>query len=129
MKTKVKIMHWIPRILCVLAIIFISMFAFDAFSPDRTFLQNLGNLMIQLIPSFVLLALLIVAWKWELAGGILFTLAGIVISPFIYNHNFRMNHSVAKSLFVILIITVPFIIVGILFIVSYSLKRRKNNQV
>jgi hypothetical protein len=121
-------MHWVPRILCVLAIILISMFAFDSFSSEHTFLQNLGGLIVQLIPSVLLIGLLIVAWKRELAGGIIFILIGILLSPFIYNHNYRMNHSVLMSLDIILMITVPFIIVGILFIVSHTLKGRKNNS-
>ena len=72
MGTSVKIFHWVPRILCILAILLISMFALDSFSPERTFWQNLGAFLIHLIPSFALIALLIVAWKWELPGGIAF---------------------------------------------------------
>jgi hypothetical protein len=129
MKTSVMIFHWAPRILCILAILFISMFAFDSFSPERTFWQNLGAFLIHLIPSFVLIAMLIIAWKWELVGGIIFTIIGLGMSPFIYSHNFRMNQSVGKSLGTILIITMPFIIVGILFVVSHFMKKKQNNIV
>ena len=128
MKTSVKIVHWVPRILCILAILFISLFAFDFFSPERTFWQNMGGLLIHLVPSFILIALLIVAWKWELIGGIIFTIIGLGISPFIYSHNFRMNQSAGKSLEVILIVTVPFIIVGILFIVSHYTEEETNDR-
>jgi hypothetical protein len=129
MGTSVKIFHWLPRILCILAILFISMFALDSFSPERTFWQNLGAFLIHLIPSCVLIALLLIAWKWELIGGIIFTIIGLGMSPFIYSHNFHMNHSVGKSLGVILIITVPFIIVGILFIVSHFMKKKQDKTV
>jgi hypothetical protein len=125
MGTSVKIFHWLPRILCILAILLISMFALDSFSSERTFWQNLGALLVHLIPSFVLIALLIIACKWELIGGIVFATIGLAMSPFIYNHNFHMNHSVGKSLGVILIITVPFIIVGIFFIVSHFMKKKQ----
>jgi len=123
MKTSVLIVHWIPRVLCMLAIMLVSIFALDSFSPDRTFWQNIGAFMIHMIPSFVLLAILIVAWKWELAGGIVLTLTGLVLSVLVYIHNFKMNHSVGKSIGVILIITFPFIVAGVLFIVSHYLKR------
>jgi hypothetical protein len=73
--------------------------------------------------------MLIIAWKWELVGGIIFTIIGLGMSPFIYSHNFRMNQSVGKSLGTILIITMPFIIVGILFIVSYFMKKKQNSIV
>jgi len=129
MKTSLKIVHWVPRILCILAILFISLFALDSFSRERTFWQNMGGLLLHLIPSFILIALLIVAWKWELIGGIIFTIIGLGISPFIYSHNFRMNQSAGKSLEAILIVTVPFIIVGILFVVSHFMKKKQNNLV
>lgn len=126
MKTSVKIIHWTPRIIVIIATLFVSMFALDSFTPERTFIQNLGAFFMHLIPSFVLIVLLIVAWKKELIGGILFTVAGLLLSPFIYLHNYRMNHSVATSLLVLLIITFPFIVAGILFIMSHY--RRKNNH-
>ena len=59
--------------------------------------------------------------------AILFTIIGLGMSPFIYSHNFQMNQSVGKSMGVLLIITVPFIIVGILFIVSHFMKKKHNN--
>jgi hypothetical protein len=70
---------------------------------------------------------LIIAWKWELIGGIIFTIIGIAFSPFIFLHNFRMNHSFWMSIGIIMMITVPFIIVGILFIVSHLEKRKQSS--
>ncbi len=128
MKTSIKILHWTPRIICILAILFISLFALDSFSPDLTIWQQIGAFLIHLIPSFMLLALLIVAWKWEFIGGIIFTLIGLGFSPIIFMHNYKMNHSVWMSINVIMIITIPFVIVGILFIVShYKKKKSKYN--
>lgn len=125
MKTSVKILHWAPRIICILAILFISLFALDSFSPDLTIWQQIGAFLIHLIPSFLLLVLLIVAWKREFIGGIIFTLIGLGFSPFIFVHNYKMNQSVWMSLTIVLVITVPFIIAGILFIMSHR-KKKKN---
>ena len=122
MKTT-KILHWVPRILCIAAILFISMFALDAFSPGIPFWGQVAAFLIHLIPSFILLALLIIAWKWELAGGLIFAVIGLVFIPFIYMHNFRMNHSVWMSISIVLMINLPFIIVGLLFIASHFKKR------
>lgn len=119
MKTRAGVLHWIPRILCILAILFISMFALDAFEPGLTIWQQLTGFTIHLIPSFSLLILLAIAWKWELIGGVIFTLAGLGFSPFVYYHNYNMNHSVWISLGIILLITFPFVVVGILFIISH----------
>jgi len=77
-----------------------------------------------LIPSFILLAFLIIAWKWEYAGGIIFLIIGIGLSPFVFMMNYNRNHSIWMSLGIILSITFPFVVVGILFIVSHFLKKK-----
>ena len=125
MKTSIRLFHWMPRILCILAILFISIFAADAFGPGRSLAEQLGDFILHLIPSFVLLIILLVAWKWELAGGILFLVIGLGLSPFIYRLNYNMNHSAWMSFLIILMITVPFIIVGALFIMSHFLNKMK----
>jgi hypothetical protein len=103
------------------------MFALDAFAPGLTIWQQLGAFIMHLLPSFVLLAFLIVAWKWEYLGGIIFILIGLGLSPFIYNLNHtRNNFSVGASLGVLMMITFPFVVVGILFIVSYIIKKNRN---
>jgi len=127
MKKSIKVFHWLPRIICILAILFISLFAADAFAPELTIWQQIGDFLIHLIPSFILVALLIVAWKWEYIGGIIFIVIGLGFSPVIFIHNHNMNHSVWMSLGIILTITIPFVVVGILFIVSHF-KKNKNLQ-
>ncbi|MDX9930188.1 MAG: hypothetical protein RBS37_10095 [Bacteroidales bacterium] len=125
MKKSLSIIHWTPRILCILAILFISMFAFDAFSEGRSFWENLAGFLIHLIPSFVLIALLIVAWKWELVGGIIFGLIGLGFGPWVFIKNFRMNHSVGTSLAIVAAIALPFMLVGILFVISHYMKKKR----
>jgi hypothetical protein len=100
------------------------MFALDAFSPELTIWKQIGGFLMHLIPSFVLLAFLLVAWKWEFIGGIIFVVIGLGFSPFIFIHNYRMNQSVWMSLTTILFITMPFVIVGILFIIGHYQKKR-----
>ncbi len=128
MKKKFDLLHWTPRILCILAILFISMFALDAFDPKLTVWQQIGGFLMHMIPSFILIGLLVVAWKWELVGGIIFTLIGLGFTPFIYLHNYRMNHSVQMSLLIVLMITFPFIVVGILFIINHFRKKSRIRQ-
>ena len=100
------------------------MFAADAFQPKLTIWQQLGAFVMHLIPSFVLLSFLILAWKWEYIGGIIFIVIGLALSPFVFIHNYKMNDSIWMSLGIILLITIPFVIVGILFIVSHFLKKK-----
>jgi hypothetical protein len=119
----IKVLHWLPRILCIAAILFISMFAADAFAPGLTFLQQIGAFIMHLIPSIILLAFLIIAWKWELIGGSIFVAIGLAFTPFIYSHNFNMNHSVATTIGIVLMINFPFVVTGILFILSHFTKK------
>lgn len=126
MKASHTIFYWLPRILCILGILFISMFALDAFSSEESFIVQLGDFIMHLIPSFVLLFLLIVAWKKEFLGGIIFMILGLGMSPFVFKMNYNMNESFWMSLGIIMTITIPFFIIGILFLVSYY--KNKNTE-
>jgi prolipoprotein diacylglyceryltransferase len=126
MKTSTKVLHWLPRILCILAILFISMFSLDAFAPGLTLWQQLGGFLIHNVPSFVLLAVLIVAWKWEKVGGIILTILGLVLCIFVFILNYKRNHfSVATSLLNTLMVAIPFVLAGILFILSHYRKKKE----
>lgn len=124
MKFHVRIIHWSPRILGILAIVFISLFALDSFNPNLTIWQQMTGFLIHLIPSFILLGLLIIAWKWEYVGGIIFTIIGLALSPFVFIKNYEMNHSIWTSAFIVLTITFPFVVVGVLFVVNHFLRKK-----
>ena len=123
-----KILHWSPRVLGILAIAFISMFALDAFDPKLTLWQQLVAFAIHLIPSFILLLILIIAWKRELIGGIIFLVIALLFTPLIFVHNFRMNQSIWISLAIIATINLPFVLVGVLFILNHKRKKRKSPE-
>jgi hypothetical protein len=125
MENTIKFFHWFPRILGIVAILFVSIFALDAFDPQLTLGQQLLGFLMHMIPSLTLALLLFVAWKWELPGGIVFTLIGLVMTPVIFKHNYAMNHSVGMSIGIVSMITIPFVVVGVLFIVSYWLKKKR----
>ena len=126
MKTSAKILRWTPRILCILAILFISLFALDSFSSERTFWQNAGAFLMHLIPSFVLLAILIVAWKWENIGGIILIIIGVVFCVSIFNLNYNQRHfTLWQSIRNVLMLCLPFVLAGILFIISHSVKKKE----
>ena len=123
MKT-ITIIHWLPRVICILAILFVSMFALDSFEPGMPLLQQLGRFFMHLIPTFVLIIFLVAAWKWELPGGIIFMLIGLGFTPIVYMMNYHMNNSVWMSVSVVLMINFPFVLVGILFVLSHFLKQK-----
>ena len=100
MRTSTRVLCWIPRILVILAILFLSLFALDSFSPQLTFWQNITSFLIHLIPSFILTGILIFAWKHEKTGGIIFTIFGLAFSIFIFIINFRRTSSLGLSLLI-----------------------------
>jgi hypothetical protein len=124
MKTSLKIIQWTPRIICILAILFVSMFALDAFDQKFTLWQQLAAFFMHMIPSFILVLFLIVAWRWELIGGLILTAVALGFVPFIYIHNFYMNHSAWMSLGIVLVINFPFILAGSLFVLSHFLRKK-----
>ena len=127
MKLKYKIIYWTPRVICILSILFISLFALDTFDPDLTIWQQIGGFLIHMIPSFMLLAALLIAWKWELTGGIIFIILGLLLSSFLYTHNYRMNQSVWLSLGIVLMMGFPFVLSGILFVLNHK-NRKKSSE-
>ncbi len=116
-----KLVRWTPRVLCILAILFVSLFALDSFDPKLTIGEQILGFLIHLIPSFILAIFLAVAWKWELIGGIILATLALGLAPSIYLGNYNNNHSVWMSLGVILMINLPFVLAGGLFILSHFL--------
>jgi len=68
---------WLPRDLAILFTILISLFAFDVFEGNTPFNEKMLAFLIHLVPAFILVILLLIAWKRPLPGGILFILAGL----------------------------------------------------
>ncbi len=72
-----KFIYWTPRILSIIFIFFLALMSLDVFSSELNFWQTIGALLLHNIPVFILLAILLIAWKYEIVGGIAFILAGI----------------------------------------------------
>jgi hypothetical protein len=70
-------LFWAPRLLSIAFIAYLSMFALDVFDEGLGFWRTLAALAIHLIPSFVLLVVLLLAWRWEWIGAALFGTAGL----------------------------------------------------
>jgi len=92
-----KLKLWIPRILSIIYILFISLFALDAEF-------GLGLLM-HLLPTFVLIGALVLAWKRPFAGGLVFIILAVIFTIY-----FNTYESVA-----FFFISLPLLIIGGLF--------------
>ena len=114
MKTTIKIFHWAPRILGILMTLFIGMFALDAFDPHLTILRQISNFLIQLIPAYIALITVVIAWKWDLAGCLIYLVLSLFYASWAWHHPLW-----------ILGISLPLIILSILFFISWYLKRKE----
>lgn len=110
---------WIPKILALVFIVFLSLFALDVLLIEATFVQKLLGFLVHLIPSFILIIVLIISWEKPIIGGIIFIVLGVVFSVF-----FRI-YPIDLSKF--LIIPFPSILIGILFVV-FGLYFQKCNK-
>lgn len=99
---------WSPRVLGILVSLFLGLFALDAFSERRSFVQALRDFAMHLLPALALLVIVGVSWRWEWVGGIAF--AGLAVA---YAYAARSHPAW------ILVISGPLLIVGILFFWSW----------
>ncbi|HVN19720.1 MAG TPA: hypothetical protein VMU05_13125 [Dongiaceae bacterium] len=110
-----RILFWTPRILAMLYIAFLSMFALDVFSEEHGFWRIVAALSIHLIPTFILTVVLILAWRWEWIGAALYAAAGVVYTAWV------LGHPLAPAIKVnwILIIGTPTLLIAALFLANW----------
>jgi prepilin signal peptidase PulO-like enzyme (type II secretory pathway) len=114
-----KILYWLPRFLAIISLLFMTVFSFDVFDGEESFGLKMIGFLIHNIPVLILVAVLIIAWRWEMAGGVLFILASI--SGTVFFHSFSGNPGS-------LIVIAPFLLTGLLFILHnffYPLSKKE----
>jgi hypothetical protein len=104
-----RLLLWSPRILGILVSLFVGLFALDAFSQGKAFVQALPDFHIHLVPAFVLLALVGASWRRDWIGGVAFI--GLAV---LYATTTARNH-----LDWTLLISGPLMVVGALFMWSW----------
>jgi hypothetical protein len=72
-----QVVFWMPRILCVLFAVFISLFALDVFGAGCGFWGTIVALLMHLVPTAIILVALAIAWRWEWIGAVLFVALGV----------------------------------------------------
>ncbi|MFH1590237.1 MAG: hypothetical protein ABIB43_06740 [archaeon] len=115
-----KFIYWTPRILSITFICFLTMFSFDVFDMGLSFWQSIGALLIHNIPSFILLAVLLISWKHEIVGGIAFILAGLLYIIMLLMKPQLEWYMLSWSI----IIAGPAFLIGILFLINWYKKKK-----
>ena len=68
-----RVLFWAPRVLCILFALFLGLFALDVFNEGYGFGETMLALLVHLGPVYIVLIVLVVAWRWEWVGATLFT--------------------------------------------------------
>ena len=105
------ILYWCPRVLSILFAAFISILALDVFGEGYAFGELLVALFMHLVPTFVIILFIIIAWKKEWIGAIFFL--GLAIFYIII---FRSE----LDWVTLLIIPLPLLICSILYLLSWE---------
>lgn len=120
-----RIIYWAPRILAILFIAFLSLFSLDVFDMGLGLWKTVLGLLMHNIPSFVILACLLLAWKHEGPGGIAFIAAGTAyiggLLATILSSSPRPWQMLTWSLY----IAAPAFLIGALFIIGWYRKKKK----
>ncbi|MFA4998665.1 MAG: hypothetical protein WC514_01465 [Candidatus Paceibacterota bacterium] len=111
---KRRIIYWSPRILSIAFILFLSLFSLDVLTEYTGWDLALA-LFMHLLPLLVLLGIIIISWKYDLVGAIVFSGFGIF---YVFAAGFNRPWSWYAF------ISGPAIIVGILFLLSWIQKRK-----
>lgn len=67
-----KFLFWTPRLAGILFVLFLSLFALDIFSMQLGVWETVLGLFMHLIPSILLAIAIVLAWRWEWVGALLF---------------------------------------------------------
>jgi len=115
-----RALFWTPRALSIVFIAFLSLFALDVFDEHLGLWRTVLALTMHLIPSFVLIAVLVLAWRWEWIGAALYAAAGLLYVGWVVS----MSRPVPAAIRLIWVLTIagPAFVIAGLFLANW-LKR------
>lgn len=93
--------YWAPRILAIAFGLFVSLFALDAFDGQASVWEKLGRFAVHLVPVGVYAIVLVLSWRWEWIGAVLFAALGALYVATIGRHNMDWSLIIAGPLFVL----------------------------
>jgi len=114
------LLFWSPRIISILLIILMALMSLDVFESGGSAWDIAVGLFMHNIPVFVMIIILIIAWKYEIVGGIAFILAGIAYVIFAATSGQPWYRVLSWSL----TIAGPAFLAGVLFLVNWFRKKK-----
>ena len=101
---------WFPRVILIMFICFISVFALDVFGEGWGLVETAIAFFMHLLPSFVLGIILYFSWNRFLLGGWLFLVLGLFFTVFF---------DLYEDIFGFLILGLPLFIVSLFSFLNY----------
>ena len=101
---------WAPRVLGVAFSLFVSLFAMDALKEGRSIWGVIASFTTHLVPTFIVLVLLFLAWRREWVGALGF-ISLSVLYLFLAWGRFHWSAYLA--------ISGPLLLIGMMFLVSW----------
>jgi hypothetical protein len=117
-----QVVYWTPRVLSVLFVIFLAMMSLDVFEQGGGFWQIALGLFVHNIPALILLAVVIVAWRYEIVGAAVFLFGGIVYAVLVLRNPFEWYYLA----WIVQISGMAFLI-SALFFIGWRKKQHKEN--
>jgi hypothetical protein len=105
-----QLLYWSPRVLSIVFIAFTSIFAMEVLAESKGFMETVLGLLIHLIPQFVLVGVLIVSWRREWIGGIVFIFIALL---------YIVTQWGKFDSMVYILISGPLMLTGILFLLNW----------
>lgn len=109
---------WTPRILGVLCVLFLALFALDVFEMEASFWEIAGGFVMHLVPAAVVLIVLVLGWFWPWLGGLLFLALGAAYVLTNRPHPLLWDVTIAG----------PLAVTGVLFLAAWWVYRRAGLQ-
>ena len=109
------LLFWTPRVLCLLFAVFLGLFALDVFNEGYGFWKTILALFIHLIPTWIVLGVLAISWRWGWASALL---SVCVCAWYVISTWGRMHWSAY------LFISGPLFLVGAMFLIDWIYRAR-----
>jgi hypothetical protein len=111
-----RLLFWSPRVLCILFAALLSLFAFDVFSEGVGVGEAILAFLLHLIPVYLVVIVLVVAWRREWVGAVLFN----ALAAFYVLWTWGRFHWSAYA-----VISGSLALIGVLFLVNWIYRAQR----
>ena len=110
-----RTLYWTPRILSICMALFLGIFSLDVLGQGYSFRQTIAALLMHGVPTFIVAVALIIAWRREVIGGVLFLGLGIFYIVMAWGQFPWVTY---------LVVSGPLFLIGVLFLIDSVVRRR-----